>query len=136
MADNASFTFDEDGNPIPRERPPSSASSTKKPPSGRPKKSRKQRHKNADADSSESTTSNISFGVRSEEAFANGEAIIEKPEPQRAEPVADASLSQTVTVDEPMTDMFHIDGTGYDVTLSPALQKIHWECMNPGKQDM
>ncbi|KAK7108968.1 ceramide kinase-like protein [Littorina saxatilis] len=105
MDDNVSYTFDDEGNPISTELPPPSA---RKPPAA-PRKGRSKQRKLASAGSQES-------------ALNNGAT------PDLATP---SSCQLVAKGEEPMTDMFHIDGTGFDVTLSPNLEKIYWESMNP-----
>lgn len=109
MDDNNSYTFDDEGNPVPAEEPPSARKPPAAPRKGRSKTKRQ-----------ESASPGSGEGV-----VSNGAA-------------ADSSTSSRQTSEggeEPLTDMFHIDGTGFDVTLSHRLGKIHWETMNPnGKQ--
>ncbi|KAL8601269.1 hypothetical protein ACOMHN_003213 [Nucella lapillus] len=110
MADHNSYTFDEEGNPIPSEKP----SSAKKPPA--PRKSRSKRRASASAAEAKDKTS--------EKIQSNG-ATGDVEVASRRSSIAGAGGEDI------MTDMFHIDGTGYDVTLSLKLEKIAWESMNP-----
>lgn len=107
MDDNVSYTFDDEGNPVPAEKPPSA----RKPPAA-PKKSRNKKRDTASP--------------------ASGDGVL----PNGA--TADTSLSSGQTTEEGeelLTDMFHIDGTGFDVTLSHRQEKIYWKAINPnGKQ--
>ncbi|XP_076439472.1 uncharacterized protein LOC143279336 [Babylonia areolata] len=113
MADNDSFTFDDEGNPVPSGKPPSA----KKPPAA-PRKSRSRKRAGVTSTENKDNPSE-SFQPKTNGANADGEVA------SRRSSIAESSG------EEIMTDMFHIDGTGYDVTLSLRLQKICWETMNP-----
>lgn len=91
--DDGSFTFDDDGNPIPAEKPPAV-----------PKSSRSK--------SRTSVTSRTEFSA----SVSSGIGTVSDPTGYRS---------------DVLSDMFHIDGKGFDVTVSISLEQIRWNPIEP-----
>ena len=108
MDDIESYTVEEQGNPTEAPEPVSA----RKPPAA-PRKGRSKKRAAGSAGSRDSALDNHTNGT--------------------ADTVSVSSAQISGRGEEAMTDMFHIDGAGFDVTLSLRQEKIVWESMNPGK---
>lgn len=100
--DNGSYTFDEEGNPIPAEKPPRA-----------PRSSRSKSKTSVTSSTSKSGHQNAPAAVAS---FV---------------PAEGGTGTGTESNEDTLTDMFHMDGQGFDVTVSFLLGQVHWEPMNP-----
>ncbi|KAK7498390.1 hypothetical protein BaRGS_00010344 [Batillaria attramentaria] len=96
--DGGSYTFDDEGNPVPAEKPP---------PAPRASRS-KSKTSVVSATSQHSRTSSLA-GAAS--LVSGGEA--------------------TESDGDVLSDMFHMDGQGFDVSVSFLLDQVHWQPMNP-----